>query len=168
MKNAVVSKENTHSEGKSIHPHRPYPLVHRLRNDLNRIFDDIGEALSQKRHDSVDVVCQCQAKVDVKETDKQVIITAEVPGVEMSDLQITATPHYICIAGEKKCEKEEKNKGYYQMERKYGFFRRVLPLPCEIDKDHADAIFKNGVLTVTLPKTEAALKNEYKVVVKAG
>jgi len=97
-------------------------------------------------------------RVEMKEDDKQIHVTAELPGVEEKDIHISATGDVLTIEGEKKSETEKNEKGFYRSERYYGSFRRELALPGEINMDKAEAKFKDGVLTLTLPKTEQAQK----------
>ncbi|MDR3615834.1 MAG: Hsp20/alpha crystallin family protein [Candidatus Obscuribacterales bacterium] len=165
MKNAIATKEKT-SNGHVTHSRSS--LAHRFQHEMNKLFDDFGQGFGLFHNEGKDGFAGCEAKIDVKDADHKIIVTAEVPGVELQDLEITATPNYLSISGEKKAEKEEKEKGYYRMEREYGYFRRVIPMPCEIDKDKVDATFKNGVLTISLPKTLSALEQQQKVTVKAG
>lgn len=168
MKNAILTKEDTRRNDTAILPHRSLSLYGKLRNEMNKLFDDFNHGFGLWHSGWQESFLECQAKVDVKDVGNDIVISAEVPGVEMHDLDVTATPNYVSLAGEKKAEKEEKEKGFYRMEREYGYFRRVIPMPCEIDKDRVDAVFKNGVLTLTLPKSKAALQDERKVTVKAN
>lgn len=168
MTNAVAKKDETRRTGSAVVPHHPLSVFHKLHNEMNKLFEEAGHGFGLWHPDYQDPFSQCQAKVDVQDNGNDIVITAEIPGVEMNDLEITATPTYISLAGEKHAEKEEKKKGYYRMEREYGYFRRIVPLPCEIQNNNVDAVFKNGVLTLTLPKTAAALEAEKKVTVKAG
>jgi HSP20 family protein len=94
--------------------------------------------------------------VNVSEDEKEVLVTAEVPGMDEKELDITITKDALTIKGEKKAENEEKGKNYYRMERSYGSFERVIPLAAEIEEGKAKASFKNGVLKVKLPKTAKA------------
>ena len=105
--------------------------------------------------------------VDMHESDKEVVVTAELPGMDEKDIDVSLTGDRLTIEGEKKEEKEEKKKDYYRMERSYGSFRRVVPLPEGIDQDKASADFKKGVLTVTIPKTKEAQTAARKIAVKA-
>jgi HSP20 family protein len=166
MKTAVATREKT-SNG-HITPHHPASLAHRFQHEMNKLFEDFTQGFGLFHSDMKAPFSECEARIDVKDAEDRIIVTCEVPGVEMKDLEITATPNYVSIAGEKKVEKEETEKGYYRMEREYGYFRRVVPMPCEIEKDKVDAVFKNGVLTLSLPKTGAALAQQHKVTVKAG
>jgi HSP20 family protein len=95
-------------------------------------------------------------RVDVAETDKEVTITADLPGLDEKDVQVTVDEDLLTIRGSRKDEREEKRKSYHLVERSYGEFHRSIPLPAGLDKDHAKAVFKKGVLTVTLPKLPEA------------
>lgn len=95
-------------------------------------------------------------RVDVKETAKKVVVTAELPGLDEKDIEISVVGDTLVLSGEKRQEEEEQGEDYYRMERRYGSFRRVIPLPCEVEVDKAEATFKKGVLTITLPKTPEA------------
>jgi HSP20 family protein len=105
--------------------------------------------------------------VDVKESDKDISVTAELPGLDDKDIDVSLSRDSLTIKGEKKEEKEEKGKDYYRMERSFGSFTRTIPLPAEIDVDKVKAEFKKGLLTVTLPKSEKAIKEKKKISVKA-
>jgi HSP20 family protein len=107
-------------------------------------------------------------KMDLEETEKDYRITAELPGMEEKDVEVLLAGNSITIKGEKKEEKEEKDKSYYHMERSYGSFQRTVPLPEGIDLNKVDADFKNGVLTVKLPKTVEAKTKSKKVPIKSG
>lgn len=105
-------------------------------------------------------------KVDVKESDKEIAVAAELPGIDDKDITVSLTRDALTIKGEKKQEKEDKGKDYYRMERSYGSFTRTIPLPAEIDTDKAKAEFKKGVLTISLPKTARTIKETKKISVK--
>lgn len=95
-------------------------------------------------------------KVNISENGKEVKVTAELPGMEEKDIEVSVAEGVLSIRGEKKQEKEEKSEEMYRLERTYGSFRRDLPLPCRVDVEKADAKFAKGVLTVVLPKAAAA------------
>ncbi len=99
-----------------------------------------------------------QPTLDLSETDDDVIVKAELPGLEAKDLDISLERDLLVLKGEKKQEKEEKNKRFHRIERTYGAFHRAIRLPVEVKTDKIDATFKDGVLTVTLPKAEDAKK----------
>lgn len=100
--------------------------------------------------------------VDIKENKKNYKITLEVPGVEEGDVKLELANGALTISGEKKHEKEEKDEHYHSVERSYGSFKRVLSLPEDVNEDDIEAKFKNGVLTITLPRKEIAKPNNEK------
>jgi len=95
--------------------------------------------------------------VDVSEDDKQIVVTAELPGMDEKDVEVTLADNVLTIKGEKKSEHEEKDetKNYHLLERSYGSFRRSLPLDCEVDAAKVTANFDKGVLKVVMPKAPA-------------
>jgi HSP20 family protein len=105
--------------------------------------------------------------VDVGETDKAFEITAELPGMDEDDIEVTLTDAGLTIKGEKKSEREETEKDYHRLERSFGSFQRCFAVPEEVDAAKIDARFKKGVLTVTLPKTAKAKAKARKIKVKA-
>jgi len=107
-------------------------------------------------------------KVDVTETDKEVRVMADLPGMEEKDIQVDLTDDGLTIRGERKSEHEEKRGGFYRSERSYGSFERFITLPGPVEKDKAEALFKNGVLTVTVPKSPEALRSHRRIEVKKG
>jgi len=104
--------------------------------------------------------------VDVVEKEKAYEITAELPGMDESNIDVKFSDGTLTIKGEKREEKEEKKKDYYLSERRYGSFQRSFSVPDGVDGDKIEAGFKNGVLTVTLPKTPEAQKSEKKIAIK--
>jgi HSP20 family protein len=106
-------------------------------------------------------------RVDVSETDKEIKVSVELPGMDQKDIDVSLTRDTLTIKGEKKEEKEEQGKDYYRMERSYGSFTRSVPLPVEVDTDKVQATFKKGVLDITLPKTARAIQEMKKVPVKS-
>ena len=106
--------------------------------------------------------------VDVTEKEKAYEITAELPGLDERDIEVALSNGALTIKGEKKEEKEEKKKDYYRSERHYGSFARSFRVPEGTDVGKIEANFKNGVLTVVLPKTAEAQKPEKKIAIKAA
>lgn len=105
--------------------------------------------------------------IDVKETDREIEITAELPGMDENDIDVSLTNDTLVIKGEKKEEKEEKDKGYWYSERRYGSFQRVIPLPEAIDRETTEASFRKGVLSIRIPKTSEAVTAGKKIAIKA-
>lgn len=106
--------------------------------------------------------------VDVGETDKAYEITAELPGMDEDDIEVTLTDAGLTIKGEKKSEREETGKNYHRLERSFGSFQRFFAVPEEVDTAKIDARFRKGLLTVTLPKTAKARAKARKIKVKAA
>lgn len=92
--------------------------------------------------------------LDLSETDKEIIVRAEIPGIEKDDIDITFTDGLLTIKGEKKHEVEEKEENYHCIERRYGSFTRTLKLPGDVVHDKIDANYKDGVLKLVIPKPE--------------
>ena len=135
----------------------PFELLHRRMNELFEGFLQDFETprwpgLWQADREPTAV----SPRFDVAETDDAVKVSAELPGLDEKDVEVTLDENYLTVKGEKKQEREEKKKNYYLSERSYGQFQRVLPLPAGTETSKAKAQFKNGVLTITLPKTEQA------------
>lgn len=139
------------------------PMSH-FQRELDRLFGDFwpefGEALEPWTESFV-------PNVDVAEDDKEIRITAELPGMDENDIDVSISNGILTLQGEKKQEEEEKEKGYYCRESSYGKFYRRFPLSAEVDEDKADAEFKKGVLNIKLPKTETAQAKAKKIKVKS-
>jgi HSP20 family protein len=142
-----------------------------LYDEFNRLFEDFfenswmtpwGERFGNR-------FSEFTPRVNVTEREKELEITAELPGMTENDLDITLSRDVLTIKGEKKQETEDKGDNYYRMERSYGKFSRVIPLPAGVvDNQNVNAIFKNGVLTITLPKLEEAQQVSRRINVNAG
>jgi len=105
--------------------------------------------------------------VDIFETDNELVLTADIPDVDQKSIDVRVENQTLTIAGERKFEKEENVKGFHRIERSYGNFVRSFALPNTFDTEHINATFKNGVLSVSLPKKEAAKPRQIKVEVQA-
>ena len=101
--------------------------------------------------------------VDIVETENELILKADVPGVDLKDIDIQIENGTLTVKGERKLEKEEKNKGFHRMERSYGSFVRIFTVPDTVDAEHVKAAYEAGVLTITLPKKEVAKPKAIKV-----
>jgi HSP20 family protein len=122
----------------------------RLRSEVDRLFDDFPFPL---RSISFSRLMPTAPAIEIKETAKSYKITAELPGMEPDDVEVSFEDGMLRIAGEKKEEREENERGYRLCERRYGAFERLLDLPAAADDgDGIKAKFKNGVLTVTVQK----------------
>ena len=123
-----------------------------LQNDINRAFDSFWRGFDLPWPSTSSACSMSMPSVDVSESDKEIEVTAELPGIDEKDIDISLAEGVLTIRGEKKSEVEKKEKDYYLQERTFGSIERVVPLPDTIDLDSANATFKNGVLTVKLAK----------------
>ena len=105
-------------------------------------------------------------RIDVKETDKEIIIAAELPGTNEKDISLTLQNGVLTIQGENKVEYDEEKENYRVMERSYGSFQRSLRLPDTVDEDKVEARFENGVLKVSLPKHAEAVGTQRRIEIK--
>jgi len=124
-----------------------------LQREIDRLFDDFTRGFPAF---STGGGNEMLPSVDVTETDKQIEITAELPGLEEKDVQVNFADNVLTIRGEKKAEKEEKDKAYRLVERSYGSFVRSLQLPDGVDANTIKASIDKGVLKVTVPKPAPA------------
>lgn len=149
-----------------------------LRQEVDRIFEDFTRGLGRfpmgRRMLDLEPLTRFEGgaafaapAIDVVEKDSEYVISAELPGLDEKDVDVSVSDDMLTIKGEKKEEKEEKAKNYYLSERRYGSFQRSFQLPSGVDADKIDASFQKGVLTVTLPKTPEAQKKEKKIAIKA-
>ena len=156
----------------------PWAPFETLRREIDRVFDSVGGgawpfAFGRPAF-SLDLPWPREAKwalapaVDVSEKDKEFEITAELPGLSEKDVEVKLSNGNLVIKGEKKEEKEEREKDYYVSERRFGSFVRSFPIPEGVDAGKIEAAFAKGVLTIKLPKTAEAQKSETKIPVKAA
>ena len=132
----------------------PFMALHR---EVNRLFDDVFRGFDQfSRFPSLTASRSSWGwpNVEVTETDKDIRVTAELPGLEERDVEVTLDDDVLTLRGEKRSESEDKDRQF--SERYYGHFERRIPLGTEVHEDKVEARFKNGVLTITMPKTERA------------
>ncbi|MDX2108344.1 MAG: Hsp20/alpha crystallin family protein [Candidatus Melainabacteria bacterium] len=172
MKGAVAIKDESKSSSTPTPVYsKQLPAFRSLQEEVNKIFEEFRHGLHlgpSNTFESFEKLSGVHTKIDVKETDKAVVVTAELPGVDLKDIEVTLKDDALVISGEKKFEKEEKDKGYYKMERSYGSFYRSIPFPCAINRESVDASYKDGLLKVTLPKSQEAINNERKISVNQG
>ncbi len=139
----------------------PFRLLH---EDMNMLFDDFFRGFDLEPFGRrLDLF---SPDVEVFENDKEIKVSAELPGMDKKNIDVYLTDDSLTISGEKKEEKESNSKEYYMKERSYGSFKRTIPLCSEIENDKIDAHFKKGVLTITLPKSAKAIEEKKKIKVK--
>ncbi len=147
---------------REIVPWRPFREFERMRREMDRLWDSFFE----RRPARVEEVSEWFPSLDVSETKNEYVVKAELPGIDPKDIDISLANDLLTIKGEKKQEKEEKEENYHLIERSYGSFTRSIQLPGQVQSDKINASYKNGVLKVTLPKTEEAKKKEIKIKVE--
>ncbi len=140
----------------------PSRSIFNLKSDMDRVFENFLNTdwdLSERFGDVTPVM-------DVEETENDYRISAELPGLKKEDVKITFQNNTLTISGEKKAEKEKKEDSYHRMERTYGKFSRSVHIPGQVMADKIDAEFKDGVLNISLPKSEEAKPKQIEVKVK--
>lgn len=126
-----------------------------FQRQMNHLFDDFFSEFPLAARGGEELPAYgFSPRVDVSETEKEMRVSAELPGMDEKDITVEVDDDAITIRGERKEEKEDKGKNWYAREQSYGVFHRVIPLPANGDSGKAGAKFKKGVLTVTVPKRE--------------
>lgn len=122
-----------------------------LRRDMDRLFEaffDHGEMADWRT--------SFEPSVDVSDTNDAIVVKAQVPGISKDDLHVEVTDDVLTLKGETKQEEKEEDKNYYRREIRYGSFSRTIPLPAAVQSDQAAAKMKDGVVEITIPKSEKA------------
>lgn len=138
------------------------PLVE-LHQRMNELFDSFFEGWGLTSQAPAAQPWSLSPRIDVSETDDEVRVAAELPGMDEKDIEVTLENGLLTIRGHKKQEKEEKKRNYHLVECSYGEFHRAVPLPVTVDEGKTRASFKKGVLTVTVPKTAEAKSRQRKI-----
>jgi HSP20 family protein len=138
-----------------------------LHREMNRLFDDVfrGFDLAPFGADRFSDRVMGWPNIEVSETDKEVQVTAELPGLEQKDVEVELANGVLAIRGEKKTETQDKDRLF--SERYYGRFERRIPVD-EVEQDKVSASFKNGVLTVTLPKSPSAQQRVRRITINGN
>ncbi len=142
----------------------PFLTLHR---EMNRLFDDVFRGFGSPGRVSSPLMEGQFAwpRLELSETDKEVVVSAELPGLNEKDVQVEIANGVLSIRGEKKAERSDESR--FVSERYYGSFERQIPLD-GVEQDKAKAEFKNGVLTVTLPKSEQSGRNVKRIAINAN
>lgn len=136
-----------------------------LRREVDQLFDNLwGTPTLESRLGDFPM----RVNADIYETDNNLTITADLPGLEEKDIKVEINNNILTISGEKKIDHEEKGKNFHRVERSSGFFCRSVQLTISIDENNIEAKFKNGVLTITLPKSLEARSKIKQIEVKKG
>jgi HSP20 family protein len=143
-------------------PWRPFGELGSIRSEMERLWNKfLGETPFARSFTE-----EWSPSVDISETKDKLVINAELPGLDATDVNVSISGDLLTIKGEKKKEEEEKDEHHHYMGRYYGSFKRSFKLPVNVKTDKIEAAFDKGVLKVTLPKTEEAKKKEIEIKVK--
>ena len=144
---------------------RPVNSLFNLHNQMGRFF---GDLLSSNDSESTEENSSWLPTVDISENDSGFEIHAELPGVAQEDVQVSVTDNLLTIKGEKNQKRETENKSYHRVERRYGTFQRSFTLPRHVDTGSIKADYKDGILTLTIPKAEEAKPKEIQIGVQSA
>lgn len=145
-----------------------YPLV-AFQREVNHLFEDFWRDFDLPMFERPERGRGfITPKVDVSEDDKEIVVVAELPGLDEKDVEVTMSDSALIIKGEKKGEREKRERGYTYRERSYGAFQRAIPLDADVLADQVAATFKNGVLTITLPKSPDAQRKFKKIAISGN
>lgn len=138
-----------------------------LQREMNQMFDDFFHGFEVTPFGGERSFGSFSPSVDVRENETEISIRAELPGLTENDIEVTVADDALTLRGVKKEEKENKSNDYFHRETRYGSFSRIIPLPSGLNAEKVDARFKNGVLTVVLPRLPDAKAKGKKVAIKA-
>jgi HSP20 family protein len=140
-----------------------------LHREMDRLFEGLwSEGFGGSLLPDVWARGEIVPQLDVSEDDKSFAVRVDLPGLDEKDIEVTLSDRVLTIRGEKKEEKEAKEKEYYRRERAYGTFRRSIEIPAAVDATKIEASFKKGVLSIRLPKTKEAQEKVRQIEVKAA
>jgi HSP20 family protein len=129
----------------------PFRDMVTLRDKMNRLFED---AYAHRGEEKEITASAWAPSVDIYESENELILTAEVPGIDEKDVEIKIEDNTLTLKGERKFEKETKEENFHRIERSYGSFYRAFTLPTYVDTDRISAEHENGVLKITMPKRQ--------------
>ena len=137
----------------------PFREIDSLQREMNHLFESLSPSTTSKENLGVAFM----PPAEIHETPEAIQLKLEVPGIEAKDLDVQVTAEAVSISGERQTETQTEEKGVTRTEFRYGNFRRVIPLPSPIQNDKVLAEYKNGILSLTLPKVEAEKAKVVKV-----
>jgi len=138
----------------------PFRDLNLLQDRMNRLFDDAGRGW---RADEPAATTTWSPAVDIFETEGEIVVKAELPGMERKDITLHLENNVLTLRGERKFEKETKDENYHRIERSYGAFSRSFSIPATVDDENIRAEYKDGVLNIVLPKKEQARPKQIKI-----
>ncbi len=137
----------------------PFKELLSLRDEFDRVFKEFFVRPERVEEEWFPLL-------DMKEDAENLIVNLEVPGMRKEDIKVTLRGNQLMITGERKFEKEKKDETYHRIERSYGKFQRIITIPVEVDQSKIKATYENGVLTITMPKTEKEKPKEIEISLK--
>ena len=143
---------------------KPVGNLFNLHNEMGKIF---GDLFASQESETSGESTSWMPTVDISETENSFEILAELPGVTESDVHVSVTDNLLTIKGEKEQEKKTDDKNYHRVERRYGSFQRSFTLPRNVETADIKAGYKDGVLTLTIPKAEEAKPTEIPISVNS-
>ncbi len=141
----------------------PFKDMVSLRDEIDNLFNDFFSKTPEERMDPHDI---WYPALDIEESNDKIKVIAEVPGMKKEEIKLTASEGQLIIQGERKFEKEEKDKTYHRIERSYGKFRRTIPIPKDLEVDKVKATYEQGILKVDIPKSKKTKPKEIDITVK--
>jgi HSP20 family protein len=139
----------------------PFRELSTMQERMNKLFEDVMR--SPNRSDEGFAVAAWAPAVDIYETDKEIVMKAELPEMQEKDIEIKVEDNILIVAGERRMEKEVKEENYHRIERSYGSFHRSFTLPQTVDRENIKASYKDGVLKVVLPKRVVLKPKQIKI-----
>jgi HSP20 family protein len=137
----------------------PFRDLNILQDRMNRLFDDAGRGWREEPA----ATTTWSPAVDIFETEGEIVVKAELPGMERKDITLNLENNVLTLRGERRFEKETREENYHRIERAYGGFSRAFSIPAIVDEDKIRADYQDGVLKIALPKKEQAKPKQIKI-----
>ncbi|HZQ91536.1 MAG TPA: Hsp20/alpha crystallin family protein [Terriglobales bacterium] len=141
----------------------PFRELTSLQSQMNRLFQETSRGTAQQAGDEFLTTGTFVPPVDIYETENNIVLKLEVPGIQEKDIDVRVQDHTLVVRGERKFEEEEKQENFHRIERSYGAFSRSFTLPNTVDTENVSATYENGVLNITLAKRAEAKPKQIKV-----
>ena len=163
---ALPSLWKRHRGDRDVARREDYPSFLSLQREMNRMFEEFWHGFDVPSSFGTGGGSMFNPRIDIEEKDGELQVTAELPGLEQKDFELSLSGDMLTLRGEKREEHEDKAGGWH--ERSYGQFERTISLPMDVDTEHASAEFKNGVLRVHLPKSPEAREKTRRIPVSSN
>ena len=138
----------------------PFRDLSLIQDRMNRLFEDTGRGW---RSDEPAATTTWSPAVDIFETEGEIVVKAELPGMERKDITLNLEKNILTLRGERRFEKETKDDNYHRIERSYGTFSRAFSIPATVDEENIRADYKDGVLKIVLPKKEQSKPKQIRI-----